>query len=65
MDYLSLLILLALTFGVVSKFFDSWRTMTRIPQSIKWAGRRRQLFSRARACGRELFGRFTKSEVRL
>ena len=55
MDYLSYLIVVGLTVSTMSHLLYSWKTMSSLPKSLPWAGRRQEVFSRVRACVRELF----------
>ena len=48
------LIITALTIALVKSVLHSWRSIGSFPVSLKWAGCRQELFSRTRACVREL-----------
>lgn len=41
--------------SIVRNFFLTWRGVHFFPESIHWIGRREELFSRLRACAREIF----------
>ena len=55
MDYVPGLVVFGLTIGTMRHLLHSWKTMDNLPKSLQWAGRRREVFSRARACIREMF----------
>lgn len=54
MEYLTGFIILGMSIGIVKHLLSSWNTISDIPESLHWAGRRNEVCSRARACVREL-----------
>lgn len=44
---------LVLSLGVLLYLGRTWPASSRLPASINWAGRRNEVFSKARACVRE------------
>ena len=54
--------IIGFTLGLFGVLFDSLRKLNQLPHTLHWAGRRDQIFSKLRACIRELFAGFTSYE---
>ena len=55
MNFLYLLVFGGFTVSTITHLLQSWRSMTNVPVSMKWAGGRNKVFPNARACVREVF----------
>ena len=53
MNYLLSLVLLGFSVSSVRHVFRSWKTMTNVPKSMKWAGARDEIFPYLQVCARE------------